>query len=189
MTAWLLPKSGLALNPKKDFQKYAGNHVTVKNRIRNQVAFMALHKHYGGTPSKYNADYLENFAFFSSNACLFYHQTDVGKYDCPTGKFLCEDSAGTMPTCDSLTYAEAVNYCNQRNSSLSKYSHTLHFIISKISASFDSFKEFSLYAKNMSDAVIWTDYERINETHFWSPSKKVFIRPKDDPEFGNRKSF
>ena len=56
-------------------------------------------------------------------------------------------------------------------------------------ASFNSFQEFSLFAKNMTDVVIWTDYERVNETHFWSPSKKVFIRPKDSPEFGNRQSF
>ena len=108
----------------KNFQPR--NPVTVKNRIRNQVAFIALHEHYGGTPSKFNADYLENFAFFSSNACLFYHQTDLSKYDCPTGNFLCEDSAGTMPTDDSFTYEEAVNYCYQRNSSLSKYTHFLY---------------------------------------------------------------
>ena len=113
----------------------------------------------------------------------------MAKYDCPTGNFLCEDSAGTMPTDDSFTYEEAVNYCYQRNSSLSKYFHFLHYIIFTVSASFDSFQEFSLYAKDMTEVVIWTDFGRVNETHFWSPSRKIFIRPKDAPDFGNRQSF
>ena len=41
----------------------------------------------------------------------------------------------------------------------------------------------------MTNVIIWTDFGRVNETYFWSPSRKVFIRPKDAPEFGNRQSF
>ena len=104
-------------------QKNTENRVTVKNRIRSQVNFIALQRHYGGTPSKYQSEYLENFAFFSSNACLFYHQTDLDKNDCPTGIFLCQDSAGKLNEGHNSTYNEAVVYCNERNSSLSKYQH------------------------------------------------------------------
>ena len=58
-----------------------------------------------------------------------------------------------------------------------------------ISASLDSLQEFSSFAKNTSEIVIWTDFERINETHFWSPTKQSFIKPDETSDFGNRQSF
>ena len=64
-----------------------------------------------------------------------------------------------------------------------------HFLILMISASLESLQEFSLFAKNTSEIVIWTDFERINETHFWSPSKQSFIQPDENPDLGNRLSF
>ena len=64
-----------------------------------------------------------------------------------------------------------------------------HLIILMISASFDSLPEFSSFAENTSEIVIWTDFERINETHFWRPTKKSFVKPDETPDFGNRQSF
>ena len=61
-----------------------------------------------------------------------------------------------------------------------------------ISATFNSLEEFSSYATNSSDVVVWTDFERINTTHFWSPMKRIFIEPESRSDFqvlGNRKSF
>ena len=40
----------------------------------------------------------------------------------------------------------------------------------------------------MSEIVVWTDFERINETHFWSEQKQVYIQPGTRPEDGNRKA-
>ena len=64
-----------------------------------------------------------------------------------------------------------------------------HFLILMISASLVSLQEFSSFAKNTSEIVIWTDFERINETHFWSPTRKSFVKPDETPDFGNRQSF
>ena len=61
-----------------------------------------------------------------------------------------------------------------------------------ISATFNSLEEFSSYATNLSDIVAWTDFERINTTHFWSPMKQIFIKPEERSNFevlGNRTSF
>ena len=60
------------------------------------------------------------------------------------------------------------------------------------SATFNSLEEFSSYATNLSDIVAWTDFERINTTHFWSPMKQIFIKPETRSDFqvlGNRTSF
>ena len=67
--------------------------------------------------------------------------------------------------------------------------HVFHFLILMISASFDSLREFSSFAKNTSGVFIWTDFERINETHFWSATKQSFIKPDENPDLGNRLSF
>ena len=29
----------------------------------------------------------------------------------------------------------------------------------------------------MSEVVVWTDFKRINQTHFWSPNRKIYIEP------------
>ena len=47
-----------------------------------------------------------------------------------------------------------------------------------ISATFESIEEFSSFASNISEIVVWTDFERINNTHFWSAAKQVFIKPE-----------
>ena len=41
----------------------------------------------------------------------------------------------------------------------------------------------------MSEVVIWTDFERVNKTHFWSPQKQVYLQPGTRPEDGNRKAL
>ena len=74
-------------------------------------------------------NYHEYFAFFSSNACIFYQQTELGKNDCPTGNFLCDgNNTPFFYEWKNLTYNEAIDFCHQRNSSLSKYLlRKLHF--------------------------------------------------------------
>ena len=41
----------------------------------------------------------------------------------------------------------------------------------------------------MTEVVIWTDFERSNTTHFWSPSKKVYMKPEEDPGISFISSF
>ena len=50
-------------------------------------------------------------------------------------------------------------------------------------------KDFSEFAKPVSEMMFWTDFERTNETHFWSPLKKVFVKPDVDEKMGNRIVF
>ena len=47
-----------------------------------------------------------------------------------------------------------------------------------ISASFKSIEEFSSFTSNMSEIAVWTDFERINNTHYWSAAKQVLIEPE-----------
>lgn len=47
-----------------------------------------------------------------------------------------------------------------------------------ISASFKSIEEFSSFTSNMSGIAVWTDFERINNTHYWSAAKQVLIKPQ-----------
>ena len=55
------------------------------------------------------------------------------------------------------------------------------------SASFESLNEFSNFAENMSNIVIWSDFDRVNETHFWSNHRKVLLEQDIDDAIGNRK--
>ena len=41
----------------------------------------------------------------------------------------------------------------------------------------------------MSEVVVWTDFERVNRTHFWSQQKQVYLQPGTRPEDGNRKAL
>ena len=41
----------------------------------------------------------------------------------------------------------------------------------------------------MTEVVIWTDFKRVNTTHFWSPQKQVYLQPGTRPEDGNRKAL
>ena len=59
--------------------------------------------------------------------------------------------------------------------------------VNQILASLSSIDEFSEFVENKTEAVIWTDFERINQTHFWSPHKKIYINPPIST--GNRKSL
>ena len=145
---------------------------------------------------EYNGEYHEYFAFFSSNACIFFHQTNVGKYDCPTGNFICDGTVGPNFNRPHLTYNQATSYCREMNASLSKYRPEINQIFHRILekfwtflASFHTLEEYSSYSKMMNEVIIWTDFERINKTHFWSPTKTVYIKPDIDPDFGNRKRF
>ena len=68
--------------------------------------------------------------------------------------------------------------------------HMVRYLM--ISATFNSLEEFSSYATNLSDIVAWTDFERINTTHFWSPMKQIFMEPDLWSEFqflGKRQAF
>ena len=47
-----------------------------------------------------------------------------------------------------------------------------------ISASFKSIEEFSSFTSNMSGIAVWTDFERINNTHYWGAAKQVLIKPE-----------
>ena len=47
-----------------------------------------------------------------------------------------------------------------------------------ISASFKSIEEFSSFTSNMSGIAVWTDFERIKNTHYWSAAKQVLIKPE-----------
>ena len=38
----------------------------------------------------------------------------------------------------------------------------------------------------MSDVTIWSDFERVNETHFWSMTRNIFIEMKIDAGMGRR---
>ena len=53
-------------------------------------------------------------------------------------------------------------------------------------ASFDSMEDFEIYAKNFADIVMWSDFERVNETHFWSRQRNSFIKPKCRNHLRNR---
>ena len=70
--------------------------------------------------SEFHNEYLEYLAFFSSNSCNFYDQTDISKYDCPTGGFQCNGSETILVGPNEITYNGAVSYCNQQNESLCK---------------------------------------------------------------------
>ena len=53
-------------------------------------------------------------------------------------------------------------------------------------------EEFSDFTEATAEVVVWTDFMRINQTHFWSPTKKINIEPaitRVDQIMGNRKSF
>jgi len=72
-------------------------------------------------PPIYCGESLEYLAFFSSNSCIFYHQTQKSRFNCPTGGFQC-DGNGTRLFYETkdLTYSGAISYCRQRNASLCK---------------------------------------------------------------------
>ena len=38
----------------------------------------------------------------------------------------------------------------------------------------------------MSDVIIWSDFDRINETHFWSKHRNNFIAPEVNKGLGRR---
>ena len=38
----------------------------------------------------------------------------------------------------------------------------------------------------MSDVIIWSDFDRINETHFWSKHRNTFIAPEVETGLGRR---
>ena len=44
--------------------------------------------------------------------------------------------------------------------------------------SFGSIDEFESFAKNMSNIIIWSDFERVNITHFSSKQRNITIQPK-----------
>ena len=56
----------------------------------------------------------------------------------------------------------------------------------RISASFGTLDEFASFAENMSDVIIWSDFDRVNETHFWSKQRNIFIEPDLDSGLGRR---
>ena len=75
-------------------------------------------------PQEFYNEYIEQFTFFSSNACLFYLQTHKAKDDCPTGNFFCghnENIENVTLVSKKLSYKEALNFCEDQNSNLSKY--------------------------------------------------------------------
>ena len=52
-------------------------------------------------------------------------------------------------------------------------------------------EEFSDFTKEMAEVVVWTDFKRINQTHFWSPNREIYIEPATthlDQIMGDRKS-
>ena len=53
-------------------------------------------------------------------------------------------------------------------------------------------EEFSDFTDVVAEVVVWTDFKRINQTHFWSPNRRKFIEPAIthvDQIMGDRKSF
>ena len=53
-------------------------------------------------------------------------------------------------------------------------------------------EEFSDFTEETAEVVVWTDFKRINQTHFWSPNRKIYIEPAIthvDQIMGDRKSF
>ena len=46
--------------------------------------------------------------------------------------------------------------------------------------------DFSKLAESDSKIILWTDFERANETHFWSATKKTFIEPEVSKSVGTR---
>ena len=77
---------------------------------------------FSNVPPIFCSGSLKHLAFFSSNSCIFYHQTQKNRFDCPTGSFQC-DGNGTrfFYEGNDLTYRNAITYCKQRNASLCKY--------------------------------------------------------------------
>ena len=45
-------------------------------------------------------------------------------------------------------------------------------------------KEFEIYAENMTEVIMWSDFQRFNETHFWSKQRNIFIEPKIEASTG-----
>ena len=104
------------------------NQKTVKNRMRdefchnNSTTYLSTSGKFNKLSPIYCSGSLEYLAFFSSNSCIFYHQTEKSRFNCPTGGFQC-DGNGTrlFYETNDLTYSEAISYCRQRNASLCKY--------------------------------------------------------------------
>ena len=88
----------------------------------NSTTYLSTSGEFNKLSPIYCSGSLEYLAFFSSNSCIFYHQTGKSRFNCPTGGFQC-DGNGTklFYETNDLTYSEAISYCRQRNTSLCKY--------------------------------------------------------------------
>ena len=113
------------------------------------------------------------YNFFSSNSCNFLTGSSRGKEDCPKGYVLCKNA--TEPTGFTLfeslvTFKEAEIKCKALNTTMCKKLCFLGSSYDGFSVSPIRFDEVSkaFAEKNIKTdhLLIWTDFERINISHF-----------------------
>ena len=113
--------------------------------------------------------------FFSSNSCNFNYLAKGENNDCPNGYVFCEEQGSTpklIPT--NLTFKAASEHCANLSSHICE-SPTLKFRVQEqmLKNNSDTPKNFDEVSRAMEQAnlnnqsfVVWTDFERINMTHF-----------------------
>ena len=113
------------------------------------------------------------YNFFSSNSCNFLSGSSRAKEDCPKGYVLCKNAtepAGFTLFESLVTFKDAEIKCKALNTTICKKMsfliiHLMAFSVSPIC--FDevtkAFAEKNIKTEHLS---IWTDFERINISHF-----------------------
>ena len=113
--------------------------------------------------------------FFSSNSCNFNYLAKRKNDDCPKGYVFCVEQGSTpnfIPT--NMTFKAASEHCANLSSHICEF-RTLKFRVreqmlrnnSDTPKNFDEISE-AIEHTNLSNEsfVVWTDFERINMTHF-----------------------
>ena len=115
----------------------------------------------------------------------------MNKQDCPIGYVICKNNDGLKLIDRKMTFTEAHNECSIQNSTICKFSHWRFSISSLIGQNLNCFASIGpdinlvsplnfveikeiINEMNITELryIIWTDFERINMTHFRTSSKK-----------------
>ena len=113
------------------------------------------------------------YNFFSSNSCNFISGSSHTKEDCPKGYVFCKnatESTGFTLFESLITFKEAEIRCKAFNTTMCKELLFLRFLSYCFLVSPIRFEEVSktFAEKNIKEdhLLIWTDFERINISHF-----------------------
>ena len=151
----------------------------------------------GQIPEEFKGEHLIQFNYFSSNSCQFLKDGHLLRtQSCPIGNFSCVKNDGSfIKNNRTLEFTAAEEFCSNQTAHLSKahrrWVPIRDFRVNnpRISASFGTLGEFESFAENMSDVIFWSDFDRINETHFWSKHRNIFIEPDLDSGLGRRNAI